>query len=99
MNRVEDPSDIPFQLKVYEDYRLVRSSAVHGFARIASDILFYSGILFQNAVIQAVVSLSMQISLPLILDFLYQNVLDDADKEFTTSRLKSMAAYEEVCDD
>jgi len=83
-------------LKIYEDYRLVRSSAVHGFARIASDILFYSGLLFSNIVIQSVVSLAMQIALPLILEFLYQNVLDDEDKKFTTNRLKSLAEYEVV---
>jgi hypothetical protein len=69
---------------------------VHGLARLASDILFQSELLFSNAVIGSFVGLAMTISMPLILEFLYQNVLDPSDWEYAQGRLTDLAAYEEV---
>lgn len=87
--------DVPFALKSYSFVRVGRAAGVHGLARIASDVLFYSGLLFKNAAIGNVVSFFMNISMPYILEFLYQNVLDAKDWTMTMERLKNKKQYEE----
>lgn len=87
--------DIPFALKSYSAIRLGRAGAVHGLARIASDVLFYSGLLFKNELIGNFVSFFMNLSMPFILEFLYQNVLDAKDWSMTMERLKNKKQYEQ----
>ena len=95
LSKIQDRGDVAWALRMYENSRLVRSSAVHGLARIASDILFQSRALFQNRVIGSFVGLMMTVSMPLILEFLYQNVLDEEDWGNAVSRLSNLAAYED----
>lgn len=95
LSKITDRGDVAWALRMYERDRLVRSSAVHGLARIASDILFQSRLLFQNRVVGAFVGLLMTVSMPLILEFLYQNVLDEEDWGSAVSRLSNLAAYED----
>jgi hypothetical protein len=96
LSRCRSSADVPSALKAYESSRLVRSGAVHGLARLASDVLFQSKILFSNAVVGSVVGFFMSLSMPLILEFLYQNVLDEGDWQYAQSRLSDLACYEEV---
>lgn len=72
LSKIKDRGDVAWALRMYENSRLVRSSAVHGLARIASDILFQSRLLFQNRIIGSFVGLMMTVSMPAILEFLYQ---------------------------
>ncbi|EWM27076.1 zeaxanthin epoxidase [Nannochloropsis gaditana] len=95
LSKITDRGDVAWALRMYENQRLVRSSAVHGLARIASDVLFQSKLLFSNPVIGSFVGLMMTISMPLILEFLYQNVLDESDWGNAKGRLSNMAAYED----
>lgn len=55
-----------------------------------------SRILFANEVVGSVVGFFMTISMPLILEFLYQNVLDQDDWQYAQGRLSDLACYEEV---
>ena len=86
--------DIPFALKSYSAVRVGRTASVHGLARIASDVLFYSGLLFKNEWIGNFVSFFMNLSMPFILEFLYQNVLDAKDLSMTMKRLKDKQLYD-----
>ncbi len=95
LGKIKDRGDVAWALRMYENSRLVRSSAVHGLARIASDVLFQSRLLFQNRVIGGFVGLMMTVSMPVILDFLYQNVLDEDDWGNAQSRLSNLALYED----
>jgi zeaxanthin epoxidase len=95
LSKITDRGDVAWALRMYEQRRLVRSSAVHGLARIASDVLFQSKLLFENKVIGAFVGLMMTVSMPLILEFLYQNVLDENDWGEAKRRLADLALYED----
>lgn len=96
LSRVRQSYEVNDALSSYSNYRIVRSSAVHGLARIASDVLFFSGVLFSNPYIGSLVGFLMNFSMPYILEFLYQNPLDEVDWQHTKGRLTDMASYEEV---
>mmetsp|Transcript_8848 Transcript_8848/g.30231 ORF Transcript_8848/g.30231 Transcript_8848/m.30231 type:complete len:152 (-) Transcript_8848:96-551(-) len=93
LSRAQATEDVPRALKAYESERLMRSATVQGLARIASDILFYSELLFKNEFIGRMVGFAMGISLPVILQYLYLNTLDTKDADNIAERLGAANAY------
>jgi len=95
-SNVKVPAQIWWELQKYGVERLLRSAVVQGVSRAASDILIGETIrlLLTNEIVGTVAGTFMSaVYLPLVFNFLYQNVLSPEDQAAVLERLVERDVY------